>query len=98
MISRSSDDWSLDWPPQNVMRMDAEYVAGGGTCSRIDRTRELNPSLLPVSGSKTGKSLLTHFHTLCPPSVRRAEVAPLRYLAGTGTLKLKSRILKKSDG
>ena len=96
-VSECSDGWS-SLAPQNVTRSDAVYVAGGGTCSRIDRTGVSNPPLLPVSGSNTGKSLLTHFHTLCPASTSRADDAPRKYFAGIGALNDTSRILKKSAG
>src|SRR5262245_61324830 len=83
---------------QNVTRSAAVYVAGGGTCSRMDRTRESNPPLLPVSGSKTGKSLLTHFQMLCPASVNCADDARRMKRCDTGMLIERSRSLKKLAG
>ena len=81
-----------------MIRNVAVYDAGGGTCSRIERTRESKPPLLPVSGSNTGKSSFSQRQTLWPASVNDAEDAPGMKRVGTGVLIETSRSLKKLAG
>jgi len=64
----------------------------------MDRTDESNPPLLPVSGSKTGKSLFTHFHALCAATVSMAVDDRGTHRAGSGTLSDTSRSLKNCAG